>query len=277
MMKILILGSAQDAGVPQIGCMCANCTKAREDNSFVRLGPSIAFTHSEKNFFFLIDASPDIKQQIEIIRNVSKNYEKVLPILGIFLTHAHYGHCSGLWQLGKECIAVKNLPVYCTNKMKNFLETNHPFKHLIDDNNITLKEIQIDNELEIEDFKITSFEVPHRNEFADTVGYKIEMEKSLIYLPDIDYWNKKILRIISEADLAIIDGTFFSSNELPQREDVPHPPIEKSIELMKDFETEIYFTHLNHTNKALIKNSNEIKEIKKKGFNIAFEGLIIEI
>ena len=276
MMKILVLGSAQDAGVPQIGCLCANCKEARKNRAFERFGPSIALLHPRKKFCYIIDASPDIKQQIEIIRNhltINNNF----PITAIFLTHAHYGHCSGLWQLGKECISVKNLPVYCTSKMKSFLATNHPFHHLIDDKNIQINDFLIDEELDFEGFSIKSFEVPHRNEFADTVGYKIKSDKTLIYLPDIDDWNDQILEIISEADFALIDGTFYSSTELPRSIVVPHPPIDRSIELMKDFDTKIYFTHLNHTNKILIRNGKEKKEIIKKGFKIASDGLVLEI
>ncbi|HUU77937.1 MAG TPA: MBL fold metallo-hydrolase [candidate division Zixibacteria bacterium] len=278
-MKVLILGTGQDAGVPQIGCLCSNCQQSRINPSYIRLGPSIALLDKTESYCYIIDASPDIKQQIEIIRKeiTSTKRNGALPISGIFLTHAHYGHCSGLWELGKECISERDLPVYCTVKMKSFLENNHPFNHLILDNNIIPKSQKIGEEKSIRDFKISSFEVPHRNEYTDTVGYIINRKKSLVYLPDLDFWTDEIIEIISEADIALIDGCFYSKNELPRRSLVPHPPIIESLELLRDTDTEIYFTHLNHTNKVLFEKSKERKETEKKGFKIAYDGLIIEI
>jgi len=278
-MQIIILGSAQDAGIPQISCDCPNCSLARKIPKFSRFGPSIAILDKEKQYCFLIDASPDIKHQVEMIKSIlpREKKKKALPISGVFLTHAHFGHIAGLWTLGKECIDTREITVFCSEKMCEFLVNNHPFSHMIERKNLKLSTMKINHKYPIEDFWITSFQVPHRNEYADTVGYVIEQNKKLLYLPDLDYWTDDLIKLVESVDIALIDGSFYSQDELPGRDDVPHPPIKETMELLDPVKTEIYFTHFNHTNLILNKEGKERKETLEKGFKIAFDGLKIKI
>jgi pyrroloquinoline quinone biosynthesis protein B len=137
--------------------------------------------------------------------------------------------------------------------------------------------MKINHKYPIEDFRITAFQVPHRNEYADTVGYVIECNKKLLYLPDLDYWTDDLIKLVESIDIALIDGSFYSKDELPGRDDVPHPPIKETMELLDPTKTEIYFTHFNHTNLILKRVGKERKETLEKGFKIAFDGLKINI
>ena len=272
-MQIVILGSGQDAGVPQISCNCLNCSQAWKNPKDILLGPSIALLDSEKEYCYLIDASPDIKQQIEMITEIIpkvKN-QKAIPISGVFLTHAHFGHVAGLWTLGKECIDARNITVFCSKKMSVFLVNNHPFSHMIKGKNLVPLYIKTNHKYPIEDFWITSFKVPHRDEYADTVGYIIEQKKKFLYLPDLDYWTDDLIKLVESVDIALIDGSFYSKDELPGRDDVPHPPIKETMELLDTTKTEIYFTHFNHTNLILKRECKERKELLEKGFKIAVD------
>jgi pyrroloquinoline quinone biosynthesis protein B len=278
-MQIVVLGSGQDAGVPQIGCECTNCSRAREDSKFELMGPSVAILDEEKEYCYLIDTSPDIKPQLELVKEILpkvKTNEKI-PISGVFLTHAHFGHISGLWMLGKECIDTRDIKVYCTSKMSEFLVENHPFSHMLDRKNLGLTTMKANHKYPIEDFSISSFLVPHRNEYADTVGYIIEKGKKILYLPDLDSWTEELVKLIESVDIALIDGSFYTNDELPGRTDVPHPPMRDTMELLNPSKTEIYFTHFNHTNPILNINGKERKETLEKDFKIAFDGLRISI
>ena len=277
-MNLKILGSGQDAGVPHTGCYCEICEIARKDINFRRLGPSIAIFDKKKEFCYLIDISPDFKNQLDMIKseNIKIKRKGKTPISGIFLTHAHFGHCSGLWYLGKESLNEMNLPVYCTQKMINFLENNYPFSFLIQNNNIEVLEIIPKKEYNFDGFLLTPKLIPHRNEIADTVGYIIKSKKRVLYLPDLDYWTEKLIEEVLKSDIAIIDGSFYSKDELPRFSDVPHPPILESIKHFKNTNTEIYFTHLNHTN-VINKNGKERDFIETLGFKFAFDGMNIEI
>jgi pyrroloquinoline quinone biosynthesis protein B len=272
-MKVMVLGSGQDAGIPQTGCDCKVCTKAKKDSKFRRWGPSIAI-FDEKSVY-LVDASPDLKYQMDMLQYIINENGRI-PISGIILTHAHYGHISGLWQLGRETIEEKNIPVYCTSKMMKLLMENYPFNLLVQSKNIDLKEIKEKIEIDFGGFSCTPILVPHRNEVANTVGYSILAHKKLVYVPDIDRWTEQILREIKSSDIALIDGTFFSRDETPRFSEVPHPPISETLEIFKDIDSEIYFTHINHTN-VINKNGKEKKSIESKGFKIAYDGMILDI
>ncbi len=278
-MQIVILGSGQDAGVPQISCNCSNCSQARKNPEAILLGPSIALLDSEKEYCYLIDASPDIKRQIELITEIIPKVktQETIPISGIFLTHAHFGHVAGLWSLGKECIDTHGITIFCSAEMSEFLTNNHPFSHMLHRKNLILSDMKVNQKYPFEDFWITSFQVPHRDEYADTVGYVIERNKKLLYLPDLDSWTDDLIRLVESVDIALIDGSFYSKDELPGRDDVPHPPIKETMELLDPTKTEIYFTHFNHTNLILNRECKERKELLEKGFKIAVDGLKFNI
>ena len=116
-----------------------------------------------------------------------------------------------------------------------------------------------------------------RDEFSETVGYRISgPNKSFIYIPDIDKWNKwdkNLQEIVAQNDYLFLDGTFAEQNELPGRNmsEIPHPFIVETMELLKDVKnkSKIYFIHLNHTNTALMPNSQISFEMKELGFRIA--------
>ena len=106
----------------------------------------------------------------------------------------------------------------------------------------------------------------------------------MIFIPDIDKWNKwqiDIIDIVENSDYSILDGTFYDINELPGRDmsEIPHPFIIETMRLFKnsDKKDSIYFIHLNHTNPALIKDSVEHKKVIYNGFNISEFGQMLKL
>jgi len=282
---ITILGIAQDAGFPQAGCEKANCRLFWDGQEQARHATSLGLVDNEEEKTWLFEATPDLKQQLRSLQNASNLSIKTLS--GIFLTHAHIGHYTGLMHLGHEVMGASEIPVYAMPRMKNYLETNGPWSQLVDYENIKLNEITADSTIQIsKNLWVTPFLVPHRDEFSETVGYRIESpNKKVLFIPDInkwEVWDRSIIEEIAKADIALLDGTFFDSNELPGRDmaDIPHPFIEESIELFKDLpeseKTKITFIHFNHTN-PLILNSAERLHVESIGFNVAFEGMRINL
>ena len=228
---------------------------------------------------WMIDATPDFAKQYHIITK-----EHNARLAGIFLTHAHIGHYTGLMHLGREVMGSKNIVVYAMPKMKLFLENNEPWKQLVSLKNIHIipiedkKEIILSRHLIIEPFK-----VPHRDEFSETVGYNIiGPNESLLYIPDIDKWDKwehDILFWIESTGYALLDGTFYYDGEIPNRNmsEIPHPFIMESMNyfetLLERNQNKIFFIHLNHTNPAIRKNSAASRNIIKNGFNVARKGM----
>jgi pyrroloquinoline quinone biosynthesis protein B len=277
-MIIKVLGSGQDSGIPHIGCRCDICSRAREDSKYKRLGPSVAIIDKSNDFCYLLDASPDFKSQVDMVRDEIGQVKRggKIPVSGILLTHAHLGHTAGLWHLGREALNEAGIPVFCTPKMAEFLRRNHPFTLLVERGNIDLREVTPDQEFEMDGLRFLAFKVPHRDEVADTVGYVIQASKRIVYVPDLDHWTNEVVEKILEADIALIDGTFYSRDEIVRFEEIPHPPINETLERIGDAKNDVYFTHINHTN-PVNRDGSERTLVEKRGFKIARDGMIIEI
>ena len=272
---LTILGIAQDAGYPHIGCNKDCCNKNISDDVeyFVT---SIGLSDIENNKHYLFEASPDITSQIKYLKDGVEN-KKIID--GIFLTHAHIGHYSGLMYLGREALGAKNVPIYTMPRMKRFLEENGPWSQLVSLDNIDLKEINHnENVILSSDLRVIPIIVPHRDEFSETVGYKIiGKNKSALFIPDIDkwdLWDKNIIKEVKSVDYAFLDATFYSGEEINRSmSEIPHPFISETIDIFKDelIETKnkIHFIHFNHTNPVLNKNITLRDSIQKLGFNFS--------
>ena len=269
--KVIVLGIAQDGGIPHIGCSQEIC---KTQKYFVS---SLAIVKDKS--VFLIDATPDLREQYaELVKRYPQIAKKNL-FDGIFLTHAHMGHYTGLLYLGKESVSTKEVPVYSSGEMGNYLSKNAPWSLLIDNKNIALKPFNSRVTLDL-GFKITPVLVPHRKEFTDTYGFLIQgSHKTLLYIPDIDAWEPvkdSMTQWLKSVDYALLDGTFYSGQELPGRDIrlVPHPTIEHSMMLFKtfpDFGAKILFTHLNHTNPVLNRGSSEAMKVTNAGYGVAVD------
>lgn len=269
--EAIVLGTAQDGGIPQLGCNCALCQAAWADESNRRLVASLGIVDHETKAFWLVDASPDILEQIHLLSSDYPTYR----LAGVLLTHAHIGHYLGLAFLGRESWNRYSIPVLCTQRMGDFLQANQPWKQLIDLSNIALSIIEPDELIHLSSaITVNPLLVNHRDELSDTVAFSVAgPTKTLIYCPDIDRWEGPILNAIKEADVALLDGTFYSRDELPGRNisEIPHPCISDSIKIFEGFETDIRFIHLNHTNR-LLSDEGRIAQMGARGFGLGKMG-----
>jgi pyrroloquinoline quinone biosynthesis protein B len=279
---IIILGTAQDGGYPQAGCEKECCRKTWGDSSLRRLTTSIAIINPETNEKWLIDSTPDFREQIHIL-NTLYLWNESRNLSGIFLTHGHIGHYTGLIHLGREVMNTNSVDVYAMPMMFDFLNGNAPWNQLIINNNIRLNSLSDNIPVTLTDkISITPFLVPHRSEITETIGYKITgPNKTLVFIPDIDNWNEIILKIIRTTDIALVDGTFFNADELSERNiiEIQHPFITESMKLFNQLpqKDKIHFIHFNHTNPIINSECKAHKMVKESGFKIAQEKQIIEL
>lgn len=282
--ELVVLGIAQDAGFPQANCEKENCQLYWEGKVEKRHATSLALIDHKTGKYWMFEATPDFKYQLHEIKRISQNASQ---LSGIFLTHAHMGHYTGLMHLGREAMGANNIPVYAMPQMKSYLEANGPWSQLVNLENININPLKQNLSIQLNNrISVTPFLVPHRDELSETVGYKIETDStSVLFIPDINKWNiweKSIVDEIAVVDHAFIDGTFYNQNELPGRDmnEIPHPFIEESLKLFENLnvpeKSKIHFIHFNHTN-PLILDSSERKEVEQLGFNVAFEGLRLKL
>jgi pyrroloquinoline quinone biosynthesis protein B len=232
-----VLGVAQDAGVPHIGCACPRCERFRA----APLLPACLGLVGERSY--LIDATPALPAQARMLPSFPA---------AILLTHAHMGHVAGLWQLGEEAYDARAIPVHAPPGVCAFLEENEPWRRLVRRGNLALAPEPPGSRVILEEgLAVDSIPVPHRG--GETVAYLVSGPKRrLLYLPDIDAWTIDLEALLARADLALLDGTFFRRGEIGRQGDVPHPPIEETLDLLPpEAAAKVRFTHLNHTNPVL--------------------------
>lgn len=284
--EMVILGTVQDAGSPQIGCQKDCCVHLWDHPDHTRKIASIGVIDYTQCYTLLVDATPDIKSQLNYLQHLA-GIETAMPNL-ILLTHAHIGHYSGLLQLGKEAINAHRVRVTAMPRMENFLRSNGPWNQLVENQNIELLSIISDRSYPVTDMiSYTPILVPHRDEYSETVGYRITgPEKSVLYIPDIDKWHlwqQNIIDEIAKVDYALLDATFYDGVELGGRDmsQIPHPTVEESLSLLMPLSaherSKVYFIHLNHTNPLLDTDSRAYKYTESQGFHIASYGQVFKL
>ncbi len=278
---IQVLGIAQDAGYPQAACRKVCCLKVEQGEIKAQKVVSLALVFPEDSSYAIIDMSPDFRKQSRMI-------ESEFGCSGpeaIFLSHAHIGHYSGLMFLGRESRSSTNIPCYAMPRMRSFLKENGPWEQLIRLQNIELFPIE-EKKIELNAVNVRALEVPHRDEYSETIGFLIESrQKKVLYIPDIDKWDlwkEDISDWVKKCDILFLDGTFYDADELPGRDmsEIPHPFIVESMEhmkgLSKDQKAKVHFIHLNHSN-PLLWDTEKIAKFKQSGFKLASEGQIIKL
>ena len=288
----LVLGTVQDAGLPQAGCYTPRCDAGRalHASGRGRFISSLALVEPEAERFYLVDATPDITRQIDLIQEAAfrRRAAERRPFDGILLTHAHIGHYTGLAVLGNEGLGIRDTPVYCTEAMADFLLANHPWRFMIDQGRIEPRPLPLDRWHRLDDLlEVKLWKVPHRDELADTVGFVFRgPEASLLFLPDINswsLWDRDIADAVAGVDVALLDASFWSMDELPGRsvQDIPHPLVTQTMDALQGVvdrgRSRVVLTHLNNSNPALDEGGPEQAEIARRGFTLAREGMRFEL
>jgi pyrroloquinoline quinone biosynthesis protein B len=159
--------------------------------------------------------------------------------------------------------------------MIDVLTRNGPWSLLVDNYYIAPHQLDPDRAVTLAaGVRVTALAVPHRDELTDTVGFLIEgPRRKALYIPDIDRWEKwtrDIRPLVDRVDLAFLDGTFASPEEVTGRgrslAEIPHPMIPDTRARLRGVGAQVWFIHLNHTNPEL-----------DRGQDIAREGMVFQM
>ena len=283
---VYVLGIAQDAGYPQASCYKPHCMRVWDEPGLRRQASSIAVVDDATKAKYLFDATPDIREQLYELHKVAP--DDAYSLDGVFLTHAHMGHYTGLMHFGREAAGTAGIPVYAMPRMHEYLSGNGPWDQLVRLANIDL--IEMTDGAAVKPgprITVTPFLVPHRDEYSETVGFRIDgPQKSAVFIPDIDKWEMwsiDIRDVVRSVDYALLDATFFKDGELGGRDmsKIKHPFVAESMDLFESLSAEeksrVIFIHMNHTNPLLIENSPEQADVERRGFRFAREGMRLDL
>lgn len=281
---LIVLGTVQDGGLPHIGCQRVCCASPEPEKMAPRHVVCLGLSDPAQGTSYLFEATPNLGVQMDALHRATG-----LPLpSGIFLTHAHIGHYSGLQFLGREALNAPGIPVYAMPRMSRFLRRNGPWGQLVSAGNIRLAPLKDGKAASLgPNLKVTPVRVPHRDEYSETVGFLIAgPRKTALFIPDIDKWERwetDIEAHIRAVDYAFLDATFFDASEVGYRDisEIPHPFVSESMarfaRLPEAEKEKVFFIHMNHTNPLLDPESEASKAVEAAGFHIARQGQVFRL
>jgi pyrroloquinoline quinone biosynthesis protein B len=301
-MFVRVLGSAAGGGFPQWNCGCPNCAGVRSGS--VRAKPrtqeSVAVSADGRSWF-LLNASPEIRAQIEGFRGLHPEGLRHTPIAGIALTNGDLDHCLGLLSLRES----QPLVIYATERVRQtFVEGNGLYRTLQRfEGQVTWQRLGLEQRVPLTNpdgqssgLVMTAFSVAGKPPLhsvglapseEDSVALRIEDERTggvLAYAAAVRGYSPALERLASAAKAIFFAGTFWSSDELValgasdrRAEDMAHWPIggpEGSLGFLRglDVPRRIYI-HINNSNPILIEDSPEHARVRAERVEIAEDGM----
>src|SRR5436305_3224565 len=311
-MRVKVLGSAAGGGFPQWNCQCPNCSALRHGKlqARARTQTQVILSPGSK-VWFLLCASPDLRQQVVAARELSppENNSSPSPIGGVFLPSADVDSVMGLLHLrefqsffvfstrGVQCVLQRE------NRIFGVLErANPPVKWQTLSAKGRLGCHMSEDSSGPADFICAT--VPLGGCYPDyvseemlravppeeaSIGFVIEQsEKRLFFAPSLSGSSAMWKSEVESADATLIDGTFWSDDELMRTgrssksaREIGHVPLSGPGGLLEQFPTKgkgrKILIHLNNTNPILDEDSAEHRMVLDAGFEIAYDGMEFEL
>ena len=304
-MRVRVLGSAAGGGFPQWNCGCTNCRDVRSGSPAVRARTqdSLAFS-ANGEAWFLVNASPDIHRQVQATPALTPRALRHSPIRAIILTNGDLDHILGLFSLRES------LPfaIYATDAVRSGLVENAIFRTLERfEGQVVWRRLDLGCEVPLAgtddvasgltvEARAAKGKLPVHLENSskiasaeDNVGLWIRETatgKSAVYLAATSSVDPFVSSL--DADCVFVDGTFWSSDELPalgasksRAEDMAHLPISGGTgslaKLAKITARRKVYTHINNTNPILREDSPERGHVERAGWEVAFDGMEIDL
>jgi pyrroloquinoline quinone biosynthesis protein B len=305
-MRIRVLGSAAGGGFPQWNCGCPNCRGVREGTvaAAARTQESVAIS-ADGERWVLLNASPEIRQQIESFPGLHPRAPRHSPIAAIVLTNGDLDHTLGLLSLRES----HPLVVYATESVRHGFTAGNVLYRTLQrfPDQVTWRPLALGQPVPLADregratgLTVEVLAVPgkppvHLETLApstpeDNVGLRVVEESTgrrLAYFPAAGRVTPQVLVALSFADCIFFDGTFWSSDELPagglgvkRAEDMAHQPVGGeggSLAALRGLSGRRIFIHVNNTNPMLREGSAERTAVEAAGWEIAHDGLEVTL
>jgi pyrroloquinoline quinone biosynthesis protein B len=293
-MLVRVLGSAAGGGFPQWNCACVNCALVRAGDARVRARTqdSIAFS-AGGGAWNLVNASPDIRAQIEASAALHPRAARHTPIRSILLTNGDLDHVLGLFSLREST----PLEVWATDAVRAGLEERNAMMRTLHrfPEQLTWRRLELGRSVELGDGTTVEARavagkapthlmglVPSTAE--DNVALWIRHGGKLVVYAAACASLEGLAGAFDDADVLFLDGTFWSSDELvaaglsrARAEDMAHLPVGgergSMARLASSRARRKVYTHVNNSNPILVEGSPEHAAVRAGGWEIAWDGM----
>ena len=296
-MYLRVLGSAAGGGSPQWNCGCPVCTAVRATPGLARTQSSVAISADHRRWF-LINASPDVRTQIEAFPGLHPNGDRTSPLDAVLLTDAELDHTLGLLLLRE---ARAGLSLYATSAVhKTLCDGSGLLRALEHYCPVEWRAVLPGADLPLADgLSCRAFDVPttKRARFGPgedhgrVVGFRLTDERSggvLVYLPAVQALTPALHAEIQGAQCLLIDGTCWRDDELSRlglsgktSREMGHLPIDGPDGSLAQLSSlgvgRTIFVHMNNTNPILLADTPERRIVADSGMEVAMDGLEVEV
>jgi pyrroloquinoline quinone biosynthesis protein B len=317
-MLIRFLGSAAGGGFPQWNCACTNCARLRAGTllSKSRTQAQLAIS-ANGHEWFLLGASPDLRMQLEatpplLPSNQSAANHRSSPIAGVVFLSAELDHSVGLLTLRER----HPLRIYATASVRKLVAEENSFFRMMERepgqsqwNDLRLGErIELRNASgEGSGIGCMALSVGHKFPFFAGPGGRTDERtdlaseeavlglllddsagRKMFYAPGLGEVTSNLMEIFRRCDLLLLDGSFWSDNELVNAagkgqtaREMGHLPLSGPDGLLHVLAQvngpRKILIHINNTNPILDEASEEFREVNAAGWEVAEDGWAIEI
>ncbi|MEU2225560.1 pyrroloquinoline quinone biosynthesis protein PqqB [Streptomyces sp. NPDC018347] len=295
-MLLRVLGSAAGGGSPQWNCGCPVCAAVRSGAGLARTQSSVAVS-ADRRRWFLINASPDVRAQIEVFPGLHPRDDRTTPLEAVLLTDAELDHTLGLLLL-REARALR---LYATQAVRKTLYDGSGILRTLErycpvEWHVVIPDAGL---VLAEGLSCRAFDVPtvKRDRFATgvdhgrVVGYRLADERSggtLVYLPGVQSLTPALHVEIKGCDCLLIDGTCWRDDELVRlglagktSREMGHLPIDGPDGSLAQLPSlgvgRTIFVHMNNTNPVLLEGAPERRTVEESGMEVAMDGLEVQV
>jgi len=293
---VRVLGSAAGGGVPQWNCACANCRAAREGRQPRRSSSSFAFS-ADGARWWLVNASPDVAQQIEAFPALTPGAGRGTPLAGMLLTDANIDHVGGFAVLRQQ--GEHRFDIFSSASVRDILLGQPEFApfaappHRWDA--VGLGGVfELAGTLQVRVVELPGLTPGYAGRIARrdaVVAYLVADSAtggSALFAPVFAECADGLLAAARAATVAFFDGSFWSDDELDgvgvakSARALGHAPISGDGGTLARLAAlppggRRYFAHLNNTNPALDPASRAHAAIARAGLALAEDGLQLEV
>jgi pyrroloquinoline quinone biosynthesis protein B len=283
--RVRVLGSAAGGGSPQWNCHCETCEAARAGvRARPRTQSSLAI-RGEEGPWFLVNASPDLRQQLETLTPARVDGVRSAPIAGVLLTDAEIDHTAGLLLLRESPTPVRVFGGAAIQRAlaETLLRMLDRFA------GVEWQTLESDRPTELEgsSLVVECFDVGD----AESTGFVFRDRTTAgvaTYAPALATLEDGVLTRLAASDLALVDGTFWRDDELARlgisdrrARDMGHAPLsgpDGTLAALAGLQRpRKALVHINNTNPILLEDSPEREEVVRAGVEVAYDGLEVEL
>jgi pyrroloquinoline quinone biosynthesis protein B len=296
---VRVLGSAAGGGFPQWNCRCETCEAARAGTRARPRTQSSLAIRGREGPWFLVNASPDAREQLEQLATVAFDGVRTPPFAGVLLTDAEIDHTAGLMLLRESAAPVR---IFGDQGVERALRHGYPVLEILERYcGAEWQTLEAEratplagSSLEVEPFYVGG-DAPRY-----LAGSDVELEASgfvfrdragsgvVTYVPGLARLDDAVVNRFACSDLVLVDGTFWRNDELPRlgisqrtAHDMGHVPLSGAggtLEVLAGLERpRKALVHINNTNPILLEDSPEREAVLRAGVQVAYDGLEFEL